>query len=88
MEEVADKGAPLPGLLDERQMPGCDLGVTRPGNAVGKLPVVVPPGAGATELRRERVRITHAIKDLQASQAMLDAVIAAGPADQPRQFNS
>ncbi|MEO3795422.1 hypothetical protein ABGB14_34855 [Nonomuraea sp. B10E15] len=33
------------------------------------------------QLRKERERITHAIKDLQASQGMLDAVIAAGPAD-------
>ncbi|TJZ54092.1 MerR family transcriptional regulator [Streptomyces piniterrae] len=33
------------------------------------------------ELRRERERITHAINDLQASRGMLDAVIAAGPAD-------
>ncbi|GAA3425846.1 hypothetical protein ACWDTT_20860 [Streptosporangium sandarakinum] len=33
------------------------------------------------QLRKERERITHAIEDLQASQGMLDAVIAAGPAD-------
>ncbi|OPG14302.1 MerR family transcriptional regulator [Microbispora sp. GKU 823] len=33
------------------------------------------------QLRRERERITHTIEDLQASQGMLDAVIAAGPAD-------
>ncbi|WP_411079371.1 MerR family transcriptional regulator [Streptomyces sp. cmx-18-6] len=33
------------------------------------------------ELRRERGRITEAIKDLQASQEMLDTVIAAGPTD-------
>jgi DNA-binding transcriptional MerR regulator len=31
------------------------------------------------ELRRERERITHAIKDLQTSRGMLDTVIAAGP---------
>ncbi|MEU3315392.1 MerR family transcriptional regulator [Streptomyces sp. NPDC048387] len=33
------------------------------------------------QLRRERERITHAIKDLQTSQSLLDVVIAAGPAD-------
>ncbi|MFI8320040.1 MerR family transcriptional regulator [Streptomyces sp. NPDC085529] len=33
------------------------------------------------QLRRERERITDAIKELQASQGMLDAVIAAGPTD-------
>ncbi|MFC4516428.1 MerR family transcriptional regulator [Streptomyces ehimensis] len=33
------------------------------------------------QLRRERKRITDAIKDLQTSQGMLDTVIAAGPAD-------
>ncbi|SEG81747.1 DNA-binding transcriptional regulator, MerR family [Thermomonospora echinospora] len=32
-------------------------------------------------LRRERERIAHAIKNLQVSQDMLDAVIAAGPAE-------
>lgn len=32
------------------------------------------------ELRRERERITRTIKELQASQSLLDAVIAAGPA--------
>jgi DNA-binding transcriptional MerR regulator len=32
------------------------------------------------ELRRERERMTGAIRDLQASQGILDAVIAAGPA--------
>lgn len=36
------------------------------------------------ELLRERDRITHAIKDLQTSQGMLDAVIAAGPTDTDR----
>jgi DNA-binding transcriptional MerR regulator len=33
------------------------------------------------ELRLESDRMTHAIEDLQASQRMLNAVIAAGPAD-------
>ncbi|MFI6639049.1 MerR family transcriptional regulator [Streptomyces sp. NPDC050504] len=33
------------------------------------------------ELRGERDRIARSIKDLQASQGMLDAVIAAGPSD-------
>ncbi|POX55863.1 MerR family transcriptional regulator [Streptomyces sp. Ru71] len=33
------------------------------------------------ELRRERERITHAIKNLQTTRDLLDAVIAAGPAD-------
>ncbi len=32
-------------------------------------------------LRRERARITEAIDELQASRGMLDAVIAAGPAE-------
>src|SRR5690606_19499606 len=40
-EEVADEGPPLLGPLDERQMPGRDLGVARPGDGVGELPVVV-----------------------------------------------
>ncbi|MDT0347571.1 MerR family transcriptional regulator [Streptomyces litchfieldiae] len=34
------------------------------------------------ELRRERQRITHAIRDLQTSQSLLDEVIAAGPGEQ------
>ncbi|MCC3331732.1 MerR family transcriptional regulator [Nocardia abscessus] len=33
------------------------------------------------QLRRERERITHSIEQLQASQGILDTVIAAGPAD-------
>ncbi|MFF9091230.1 MerR family transcriptional regulator [Streptomyces sp. NPDC014991] len=33
------------------------------------------------ELRRERERITHAIKDLQTSRGILDTVLAAGPAN-------
>ncbi|MFG2395696.1 MerR family transcriptional regulator [Streptomyces lydicus] len=36
------------------------------------------------ELRRERERITQAIKDLQTSRGILDAVIAAGPANSGR----
>ncbi|MBL1083451.1 MerR family transcriptional regulator [Streptomyces actinomycinicus] len=33
------------------------------------------------QLRRERDRITDAIKELETSRGMLDAVIAAGPSD-------
>ncbi|MGW2678008.1 MerR family transcriptional regulator [Streptomyces sp. NPDC001436] len=33
------------------------------------------------QLRHERERIAHTIKDLQTSQSLLDVVIAAGPAD-------
>ncbi|MEV5985318.1 MerR family transcriptional regulator [Streptomyces sp. NPDC052051] len=51
------------------------------------LPCVRDDGAGlapvcpdlVAQLRGERERITHAIKDLQASQGMLDTIIAAGP---------
>ncbi|MCN9244298.1 MerR family transcriptional regulator [Streptomyces sp. RY43-2] len=53
------------------------------------LPCVRDDGSGlapvcpdlVAQLRGERERIRHAIKDLQASQGMLDTIIAAGPVD-------
>jgi hypothetical protein len=38
-EEVADEDGPFL-WLDEGEMPGCDLGIARPGDGIGKLPVV------------------------------------------------
>ncbi|MEV4437786.1 MerR family transcriptional regulator [Streptomyces sp. NPDC049577] len=56
------------------------------------LPCVRDEGTGlvpvcpelVAELRQERERIARAIEDLRASQGMLDAVIAAGPAERRR----
>ena len=40
-EEVADEDGPFLWLFDEGKMPGRDLGIARPGDGIGKLPVVV-----------------------------------------------